>query len=53
MSGVTGAISQAMVTQLNFSMAMVKKQNEAQQGLIEMITATVDQNRGRNLDISA
>lgn len=52
MSGVTGAVSQAMVTQLNFSMSMVKKQNEAQKGLIEMIMATVDQTRGQNLNIS-
>lgn len=52
MSGVTGAISQAVVNQMNFSMAMVKKQNDAQKGLIEMIMATVDQTRGQNLNIS-
>lgn len=52
MSGVTGAVSQAMVTQMNFSMSMVKKQAEQQQGLIEMIMASTDAMRGQNLDIA-
>lgn len=52
MSSVTGAISQAMVTQMNFSVSMLKKQNEAQQGLIEMITASADALRGQTLDIA-
>jgi hypothetical protein len=52
MSAVTGAVSQAMVSQMNFSMAMVKKQTEAQQGLIEMIAASADALRGQTLDIA-
>lgn len=52
MSGVTGAISQAIVNQMNFSVAIVKQQNEAQKGLIDMIMATVDANRGQNVDIA-
>lgn len=52
MSAVTGAISQAMVTQMNFSMAMVKKQTEAQNSFIEMIAASADMTRGQTLDIA-
>ncbi len=52
MSGVTGAISQAIITQMNASMGMMKKQAEAQQGLIEMIAASADTLRGQTLDIA-
>lgn len=49
----TGAISQALVTQMNFSASVMKKQVEAQNQFIEMIAASADMMRGQNLDVSA
>lgn len=48
----TGAISQAIVTQMNLNMSLVKKQAEVQQGLVEMIATATDMMRGQNLDIA-
>lgn len=53
MSAVTGAVSQAMVTQMNFSASMLKKQADAQNGFIEMIAKTADASRGGNVDLFA
>ncbi len=48
----TGPISQAIVTQMNLNMSLVKKQAEVQKGLVEMIEAATDMMRGQNLDIA-
>lgn len=53
MSAISAVHAQAAMTQLNMALSMVKKQNEAQQGMIEMIAASVDAYRGQNLNISA
>lgn len=52
MSAVSGAISQAILTQIGASVAMVKNANQTQQAIVEMVAATVDANRGQNLNIS-
>lgn len=49
----TGAISQAIVTQMNFANAMVKRQADVQNQFIEMIASSADMSRGQNVDISA
>lgn len=49
----TGAISQALVTQMNFATSVMKKQAEAQTQFIEMIAASADMTRGQNLDVVA
>lgn len=52
MSAVAAVTSQAALTQLNISMAVTKKSHEMQQNLVEMIAASVDSQRGGNLNIS-
>ncbi len=51
MSSVAAVATQAAMTQLNVAVAVVKKANEAQAQIVEMIAATVDSNRGQGLNI--
>lgn len=52
MSSVAAVSTQAAMTQLNVAVSVLKKANEAQGQLVEMIASTVDANRGRNVDIA-
>ncbi len=50
---VSGIAAQQAVFQSKIGVSMMKSANQAQQAIVEMVAATVDSQRGQNLDISA
>ena len=53
MSAVTGVYTQQMMTQLNVAIAVQKSAYEADQKMVNLIAASVDSQRGQNVNISA
>jgi hypothetical protein len=53
MSAVTAAYTQQSLTQLNIAVAVQKSANEANQKMVNLIAASVDSQRGQNVNISA
>jgi hypothetical protein len=52
LSAAASAISQQSILQTNIGMSVLKKAADQQGQIVEMIQASVDASRGRNLDIS-
>ena len=50
--GISGVLTQQILTQINVSVAVLKSTNNAQQQLVNLVAASVDQARGQNLNIS-
>lgn len=53
MSAVSGVYTQQMLTQLNIAMAVQKSSYDANQKMVNLIAASVDSQRGQNVNISA
>lgn len=48
----SGIVAQQAVSQLNLATSLTKTAQKAEQAIVNMIAASVDQTRGQNLDVS-
>lgn len=49
---VSAIAAQQSISSLRLTVAMVKSAHEAEQAIVNMVAASVDAQRGQNLDIS-
>jgi len=49
---ISGIASQQAMTQLGFATKMVKSAQQSQEAVVEMVSQSVDTQRGKNLDVS-